>query len=40
MRVLEKRLANKDSRLGVGRTENGEYAVFINLGEEPLGVGA
>ena len=40
MRVLEKILANKDSRLGVGRTENGEYAVFINLGEEPLGVGA
>jgi len=30
MRVLEKRLANKDSTIGVGSTENGEYAVFIN----------
>ena len=40
MRVLEKRLANKDSTIGVGRTKGGEYAVFIRIGKEPLGTGA
>ena len=39
MRVLEKRLTNKDSTIGVGRTEGGEYAVFIRIGKEPLGTG-
>jgi hypothetical protein len=36
MRVLEKRLAGKDSNVAVGRSKDGQYVVFINLGTEPL----
>ena len=38
MRVLEKRLADKDSDVAVGRSKDGQYVVFINLGKEPLKV--
>ena len=40
MRALEKRMANKDSNIAVGRGQEGQYVVFINLGKEPLKVGA
>ena len=40
MRALEKRMANKDSNIAVGRGQDGQYVVFINLGKEPLKVGA
>jgi len=39
MRVLEKKLTDKDSTLGVGRTESKEYVVFIRIGKDPLGTG-
>jgi hypothetical protein len=39
MRALEKKMANKDSNIAVGRSKDGQYVVFINLGKEPLGVG-
>ena len=39
MRVLEKRLAGKDSNVAVGRSKDGQYVVFINLGTEPLTAG-
>ena len=40
MRVLEKRLADKDSNVAVARSQDNQYVVYINLGKEPLGVGA
>ena len=39
MRALEKRMADKDSNIAVGRGQDGQYVVFINLGKEPLKVG-
>lgn len=39
MRVLEKKLAGKDSNVAVGRGKDGQYVVFINLGKEPLKAG-
>ena len=39
MRALEKRMADKDSNIAVGRSQDGQYVVFINLGKEPLKVG-
>tara|TARA_R100000544_G_scaffold30764_1_gene17039 strand:+ start:847 stop:1311 length:465 start_codon:yes stop_codon:yes gene_type:complete len=39
MRALEKRMADKDSNIAVGRSKDGQYVVFINLGKEPLKVG-
>ena len=40
MRALEKKMANKDSNIAVARSQNDQYVVYINLGKEPLGVGA
>ena len=40
MRALEKKMANKDSNIAVARSKNDQYVVYINLGKEPLKVGA
>jgi len=39
MRMLEKKLTNTDSKIAVGRNQENQYVVFINIGKEPLKVG-